>query len=80
MNCISSVSFSFILNGDVKGKIISERGLRLGDPISSFLFFFFFFCSKGFSYLLENKWREKASYMICGLGEEDFGFSSPVCG
>ncbi|KAL5567952.1 hypothetical protein UlMin_024527 [Ulmus minor] len=51
MNCISSVSFSFILNGEVNEMIIPERGLRQWNPLSLFLFLF---CSEGFSCLLKK--------------------------
>ncbi|XP_010682933.1 uncharacterized protein LOC104897695 [Beta vulgaris subsp. vulgaris] len=51
MECLSSVSYSFKLNGSVEGNIIPSRGLRQGDPLSPYLFLL---CAEAFSALLSK--------------------------
>ncbi|KAK3205406.1 hypothetical protein Dsin_019452 [Dipteronia sinensis] len=55
MNCISTVLYSFMLNGEVCGYIKPTRGPRQGDPISSYLFLI---CAEGFSSLIDNAANE----------------------
>ncbi|KAM2441755.1 hypothetical protein PS1_022926 [Malus domestica] len=49
MLCITTVTYSFKLNEDSVGYMHPERGIRQGDPLSSYLFVM---CAEGFSALL----------------------------
>ena len=56
MECISTVSFFFNINGELKGYVIPSRGIRQGDPLSPYLFLL---VSEGFSNLLAQAQRNK---------------------
>ncbi|KAK3206654.1 hypothetical protein Dsin_020700 [Dipteronia sinensis] len=49
---ISSVSYSFMLNGEVHGNISPSGGLRQGDPMSPYIFII---CAEGLSCMLKRK-------------------------
>ncbi|KAL3534379.1 hypothetical protein ACH5RR_002840 [Cinchona calisaya] len=51
MKCLTSVSYSFKINGNVSGYIKPSRGIRQGDPLSHY---FSLICTKGLSSLLSQ--------------------------
>ena len=55
MECINTVSYSILVNGEPKGIITSSRGLRQGDSLSLFLFQF---CVEGLDAILRRSARE----------------------
>uniref|UniRef100_A0A803QJN9 Reverse transcriptase domain-containing protein n=1 Tax=Cannabis sativa TaxID=3483 RepID=A0A803QJN9_CANSA len=51
LRCLQSVTYSFLLNGQVLGELVPTRGIRQGDPLSPYLFLI---CAEGLSRLLQT--------------------------
>ena len=54
MMCVTTVSYSVLINSEPKGKIIPTRSLHQGYPISPYLFLL---CAKGLSAMLKREER-----------------------
>ncbi|XP_057452127.1 uncharacterized protein LOC130743933 [Lotus japonicus] len=57
MSCVSTVSFSIMLNGNPQENFVPNRGLRQGDPLSPYLFIL---CGEVFSALINRSIASKA--------------------
>ena len=49
LECIRSVTYSIIVNGELQGHIVPTRGIRQGDPL---LLYLFLLCSEGLNGLI----------------------------
>ncbi|KAL0458083.1 UNVERIFIED_CONTAM: hypothetical protein Slati_0435500 [Sesamum latifolium] len=73
MLCVTSVSFSFMFNGKPFNFLQLRRGLRQGDPLSSYLFMF---CAEAFS---SSVHRAEEEGLIRGIRVIHIGLGCLTC-
>ena len=64
MVCVKTITYSILVNGELKGLIHPSRGLRQGDPLSPFLFLL---CTEGLHGLIKKgsqQWRYHWIYVV----------------
>ena len=73
MECISTISYSILVNVEPHGYIKPSRGLRQGDPLSPYLFLL---CAKGFHSLIQ---KEKIARTLKRVSISKGGPKLPIC-
>ncbi|GAA0163847.1 hypothetical protein LIER_19619 [Lithospermum erythrorhizon] len=56
MTLVSTVSYSFLINGAPRDFIMPTRGIRQGNPLSPYLFLL---CEKGLTYMIKEAEERK---------------------
>lgn len=61
MQCVTSVTYSFLVNGEASDVLVPNRGLRQGDPLSPYLFLLF---AEGLGALIKKANQDKLIHGI----------------
>ena len=69
MECVRTVSYSVLINGEPKGLMYPSQGIRQGDPLSPFLFLL---CMEGLHGLINSAVRrgDIKGFLLCRGGPE----------
>ena len=67
MECVTSISYSILVNRELEGMIYLSRGIRQGDPLSPYLFLF---CVEGLNAILRKATiaEEIEGFSLCRRG------------